>query len=199
MATQEQRSEETRTRLLDAAETSFALSGYDGTSVAAICQAAGVSKGAFYHHFASKQVLFLELLNRWLAATDPQRLMRSEDTASVPERLQSMTALLGPILATAGQQLPIYLEFWTRAARDPQVGQAMAEPYRRYRDYFASLIQAGITEGSFRSVDPEMGASVIVALAVGMLIQGLFDPQGADWAAVSEEGMKILQKGFKNR
>ena len=199
MTTQEQRSEETRTRLLEAAETLFAQAGYDGVSVAAICQTAGVSKGAFYHHFASKQVLFLQLLDRWLAETDPQRLMRGEDTTPVPERLQAMTTLLGPILTTAGQQLPIYLEFWTRAARDPQVGQAMAEPYRRYRDYFASMIQAGIAEGSLQPMNPETGASVIVALAVGMLIQGLFDPQGANWATISQEGMKILLKGFENR
>ena len=199
MSTQEQRSEETQTRLLDAAEASFAQSGYEATSVATICQAAGVSKGAFYHHFASKQVLFLELLDRWLAGTDPQLLMRSDDTAPVPDQLQSMIALLGPILMVAGQQLPIYLEFWTRAARDPQVWQAMAEPYRRYRDYFTSMINAGIAEGSLQPMDPETGASVIVALAVGLLIQGLFDPQGADWATVSEEGLKILLKGFEKR
>jgi len=197
MTTQEQRSEETRSRLLDAAEGAFAQSGYDGASVAAICQAAGVSKGAFYHHFASKQALFLALLDRWLDRIDPQLLVMSDDTSPVPDRLQSMTALLGPILMMAGRQLPIYLEFWNRAARDPEVWGAMAEPYRRYRDYFASLIEAGIVEGSLRPMNPETGASVVVALAVGLLIQGLFDPQGSDWATTSEEGMKILLKGLE--
>jgi AcrR family transcriptional regulator len=197
MTTQEQRSEETRSRLLDAAETSFAQSGYDGASVAAICQAAGVSKGAFYHHFDSKQALFLALLDRWLDRIDPQLLVMSDDTSPVPDRLQSMTALLGPILMMAGRQLPIYLEFWNRAARDPEVWGVMAEPYRRYRDYFASLIETGIAEGSLRPMNPETGASVVVALAVGLLIQGLFDPQGGDWAAISEEGMKILLKGLE--
>jgi AcrR family transcriptional regulator len=197
MTTQEQRSVETQTLLLDAAEALFAQSGYDATSVAAICQSAGVSKGAFYHHFAGKQALFLALLDRWLSEKDPQFLMRGNDQAPVPDQLQSMTALLGPILMAAGQQLPIYLEFWTRAARDQQVWQAMAEPYRRYRGYFTTMIEDGISEGSIQPMDPETGASVIVALAVGLLIQGLFDPVGADWAAVSEEGMKILLKGFE--
>lgn len=199
MTTQEQRSEETRKRLLDAAEAAFAQLGYDGASVAAICQAAGVSKGAFYHHFASKQALFLALLDRWLARIDPQLLARDDDATSVPDRLESMTALLGPILMMASRRLPIYLEFWTRAARDPEVWEAMAEPYGRYRDHFASLIEAGIDEGSLQPMDPQTGASVVVALAVGLLIQGLFDPQGGDWATISEEGMKILLKGFEKR
>ena len=64
------RSTETQERILSAAETAFASQGYDGTSVSAICEAAGVSKGAFYHHFDSKQAVFLQLLDRWLAGME---------------------------------------------------------------------------------------------------------------------------------
>ena len=58
----QQRSEETRTHILKAALDLFSKNGYDATSVANICQAAGVSKGAFYHHFASKHSVFQALL-----------------------------------------------------------------------------------------------------------------------------------------
>ncbi len=60
------RSEETRTHILEAALRRFANHGYSAASVDEICAEAGVSKGAFYHHFPSKQALFLELLNEWL-------------------------------------------------------------------------------------------------------------------------------------
>jgi TetR/AcrR family transcriptional repressor of nem operon len=45
----QQRSEETRASILDAAVRCFALSGYDAASVDDICEEAGVSKGAFWH------------------------------------------------------------------------------------------------------------------------------------------------------
>ena len=68
----QQRSEETRAHILQAALSLFSKNGYDATSVAEICRAAGVSKGAFYHHFASKQTVFQSLLEGWLAGLNTQ-------------------------------------------------------------------------------------------------------------------------------
>jgi AcrR family transcriptional regulator len=56
------RSVETRKRILTASLRLFAARGFNATGVAEICSACGVSKGAFYHHFASKQTVFLELM-----------------------------------------------------------------------------------------------------------------------------------------
>jgi TetR/AcrR family transcriptional repressor of nem operon len=50
-------SEATKTRLLDAARDVIRTKGYAATSVDDICTAAGVSKGSFFHHFASKEQL----------------------------------------------------------------------------------------------------------------------------------------------
>src|SRR5438874_7299411 len=71
---------ETRERLLRAAADVFAERGYDGTRVADIAAAAGVSNGALYAHFDSKAQLLVEALQahgrRLLAdllAADPDR------------------------------------------------------------------------------------------------------------------------------
>jgi AcrR family transcriptional regulator len=56
--TQQQRSEATVSELLAAARERFAKDGYAGTSLDAIAAAAGVTKGALYHHFAGKRDLF---------------------------------------------------------------------------------------------------------------------------------------------
>jgi TetR/AcrR family transcriptional regulator len=50
--------------ILDAAVQLFSECGYDGVSMRQIAEAAGVSKANIYHHFASKDVLYLAILNR---------------------------------------------------------------------------------------------------------------------------------------
>ena len=57
-------SEATRAALLDEATTQFAEHGYVGTSLEDIASASQVTRGAVYHHFASKQALFEAVLNR---------------------------------------------------------------------------------------------------------------------------------------
>ena len=50
-----------RSRVLEAAVDLFVDQGYDGTSVAQVIAKAGVAKGGFYHHFASKEQLLYEV------------------------------------------------------------------------------------------------------------------------------------------
>ncbi len=193
----EQRSEETRNRILNAAESCFAQSGYDGTSVAQICETAGVSKGALYHHFSSKQAIFLELLTRWLGAMDFQMADLGGDPTNVPGRLLSMSAIIGTVLRVPKDQLLIYLEFVNKAVRDPQVWGTTIEPYHRYQELISGLIEAGVSEGSLRPVQPKTAAQVVIALALGLLMQGFLDPEGADWDQVTNDGFNILLNGLQ--
>jgi AcrR family transcriptional regulator len=191
----QQRGEETRASILDAAVRRFAIAGYNAASVDEICAEAGVSKGAFYHHFPTKQAVFLALLDGWLKTVDSG--LQAIRQPTVPETFIQMSQLLPAIFAAADDRLPMFLEFWTQASRDETVWAATIAPYRHYRQIFEDLIRDGITEGSLKAdVDAESAAQVVLSLAVGLFLQGILDPQGADWPKVAEQSMHILMNGL---
>ncbi|MGE5222235.1 MAG: TetR/AcrR family transcriptional regulator [Omnitrophica WOR_2 bacterium] len=195
----QQRSEETRTHILEAALQLFSQHGYDATGIAEVCQAAGVSKGAFYHHFPSKLALFLQLLQNWLIEINRQLAVVQDGAQDIPQTLFQMAGKMQWVFQEAQGKLPLFLEFWLQASRDPQIRAAVNKPYRQYHEYFAGLIQQGIDEGSLKPVDPQAAARILVALATGLLLQGLLDPDGADWGAVTQESIQLFIAGMQRR
>lgn len=195
----QKRSEETRAKILQAASQLFSCSGFDATGVAEICQLAGVSKGAFYHHFATKQAVFVALLDNWLGGLDARLGQLFAQADNVPSGLVAMASISREVFETAQGQLPLFLEYWRESSHDPRVWNATIEPYRHYTDLFAGLVRRGTEEGSFDEVDPQTTARVIVALALGVILQGVMDPGGAAWNDVTRAGVQIIMRGIGKR
>jgi AcrR family transcriptional regulator len=193
----QQRSEETRSRILESAIKLFSKRGYNKASVDDICAEAGISKGAFYHHFESKQALFLALLDGWLQTIDNAIEASRDKTA--PETFMQMTEAFPYIFETAGEGLPMFLEFWLQASRDPKIWEASIAPYRRYHKYFTSLIKKGVEEGSFVEVDPELASRLIVSTAMGLFLQSMLDPKGAKWEKVARDSTNLLVNSLLNK
>ena len=195
----QQRSEETRHRILEAATHLFSKTGYDATGVAEICQTAGVSKGAFYHHFPTKQAVFMELLNSYLNGIETGFSLMRQQSHDIPQAIIQMAELAGSLFQNADIHLPIFLEFWTQANHDPQIWETAIAPYRRYQSYFSEMIQEGINEGSLNPIDAQLAGRVLVSLALGMLMQSLFDPQITDWPTEARGNMQLLMNGIARR
>lgn len=142
-------------RVLHAAVELFARQGYDGTSVAQVISQAGVAKGGFYHHFASKEALLYEvygdLITRQLAAMDAV-LARHLPPAEV------LRALIGDLVESTAASAQQALVFWREQHK---LGDERTEQYRqarrRYHDTVTRIIREGQAAGSFASVaSPEM-------------------------------------------
>src|SRR5688572_32336492 len=80
----------TRDRLIDAARDLFGQHGYDGTSIEAILRAAGIQRGALYHHFDSKRAVFDAVLDRVIADLAAQ--VAAAARAAAPDPAASLRA-----------------------------------------------------------------------------------------------------------
>ena len=190
------RSEETKAHILDAALDCFSERGYDATGVAEICQRAGVSKGAFYYHFASKQALFVALLEQWLAALDREMARLAPPSATTVENLRAMVGLLQQVFRDASGRLPMFLEFWRQAARDEVIWQATMAPFERYQGLLAAVIEQGIADGSMQPCDSREAARALLSMAVGMVLQSALDSTGNNWEGSAQAGVDLLLHGL---
>ncbi len=191
------RSEQTQNRIMQAALRLFAEQGYNAAGVAEICLAAGVSKGAFYHHFPGKNALFVALLETWLEELDQRLEAIANEPAAFPDMLMQMADMIGEVFNTYHSQIPMLFEFWMQASRDEEVWKATMAPFQRYQVYFNRLFTKGIEEGHIDLDDPQAGAQALVSLAVGHLLQGMLVPQATDWGAATKQSINLLLNGMK--
>ncbi len=193
------RGTETRNTILETALDLFSQNGYDTTSVAEICQHAQVSKGAFYHHFTSKQDLFLTLMDTWIDFVANMFQSAGEIAESVPEALEQIASIAGGLLETMESGFPILLEFWTQASRHPEVWKKAVAPYRRFLNYFTDLIQTGIDQGQFSAkINAEQSARALISVAMGLLLQAIFDPKDAHWHEITNSSIKMLINSMRS-
>jgi AcrR family transcriptional regulator len=98
-----ERAQTTRQRFLTVATRLFAERGYEGTSIEAILEEAGASRGSLYHHFPGKDALFEAVLTRLLEDTGQQTILAAEGASDSVAAMQ------------AGCRA------WVRLARDPVI------------------------------------------------------------------------------
>ena len=191
--------EETRNHIIESAILCFSESGYEKTGVAKICRVSGISKGAFYHHFPTKQALFLECLNHWLEGLDAQILNICELAPDVPAALTQIAAMVRQVLEAGQGKLPMFLAYLNQATLDKVIWEATISHYQRYQTIFAEIIKAGIDEGSLADIEPEFAAKTLVSLGVGLVLQGTLDSNNVDWGMVTENSIQHLLYGLLRR
>jgi AcrR family transcriptional regulator/ferredoxin len=155
---------ETRERLLRAAADVFARRGYDGTRVADIAAAAGVSNGAMYAHFPSKAELLVAALR-----AHGRRLL-ADAFATDPD--QSITDLL----VLAGRWLPrrhddrqqLLVEALVAGRRDEAVAGPMRDYVGERADWIATLVRVAQAAGELDpALSPNALAHFCLLLAMG--------------------------------
>lgn len=125
--TQEERSAETRARLLDATIASLVEVGYANTTTTAVCERAGVSRGAQVHHFPRKQDLVVAAVAHLAArrATELRRRAEALPAASGAARLDALLDLVTE--AFGGPLFDAALELWVAARTDAELHRSLLQ------------------------------------------------------------------------
>jgi AcrR family transcriptional regulator len=187
-------SAETRSRLLRAAADSFAARGYDGTRVADIAAAAGVSNGALYAHFGSKA----ELLVASLRAHGGRVL--ADLLAADPERP------VAELLLQVGRSLPrhrddrgyLAAEALVAARRDEDVAAPMRGYTSERAAWLAGLMLAGQAGGELDpALSPDALAHFCLLLSFGSLLltDELHTVNETEWSALLTRVVSALSPG----
>ncbi|MEU8319967.1 TetR/AcrR family transcriptional regulator [Nonomuraea sp. NPDC048881] len=137
--------EPVRQRLLAEATRLFAARGFEGTSVQEIVQAAGVTKGAMYHYFDSKDDLLHEIYAR-LLRMQMDRLTRIADgPGTVRERLHRAAADVVETTTANLDDSKIFFRSMHLLATEKQ--KTVRAERRRYHERFRDLVAEGQRTG----------------------------------------------------
>jgi AcrR family transcriptional regulator len=191
------RAERTRATIIDAAATAFGEHGYEGVSLSALVRATGVSKGAFYFHFPSKEELALAAF-----ATKQQTLLDRLVHDAAPagqtagERLVSMLRRRNALLAEDPS-----LACVIRLGNELNVRAARASTYTASHTVVIELIAAVIDEGQRRhefrtDLDPDVIARAIFGWVVGIDTLSYTTSDGTDLAEHGEQMLALLLHGL---
>ncbi|MCR4428628.1 MAG: TetR/AcrR family transcriptional regulator [Caldiserica bacterium] len=192
-----QKGEETRALLLNVSQNLFSRKGYEEVSVEEICRQAGVSKGGFYHHFSSKEELFLELLDRWLSKLDEELLNIESQAKTVEEAISLMTDFAGYVMEQAEGSYGILFEFWNKARNDEKIWKGAVSYFDRYRKFFRGILEKGIQKGEFPPFDLDLFSQMMVSLAVGVFLESALNPSERNWKSSLKEMIAIILSHFK--
>jgi AcrR family transcriptional regulator len=174
-----------RQRIVDAAWRRLATIGYHDTTVDNVCEEAGVSKGAFYGYFATKQDLFLALLDEETEALNGVAAELAEQDLSGAERVRRFVQAMLEVGDDPGR-VQLRADLWSELAADPIVRARFAETVERRRNVLREWITRSIDAGDL-GIDPRRAnalASILIAMADGLMLHRALDPRGFRWSNI---------------
>jgi AcrR family transcriptional regulator len=159
-----------RAQILAAALVCFGEKGLHTAKIDDIARGSGLSKGAIYFHFASKDDIFLELF-----AAFERELLAEWDRLPEGPALDTLKQI-GEITLTRIVGTRALLDLWTEFLRHPTSRERLGDAYRQARERIANTVRAGTRAKQLRRCDPEHVAGALTGLVEGLLVQAFADP-----------------------
>jgi AcrR family transcriptional regulator len=160
--------------LLDAAERVFSDRGYHATSIRDIAREAGFSIGGVYQFFASKDELYLRIVEgQWEYFFGLLDKARQAD--GFPKQLEALTEAMFQTFEERRGFFKLFLSERGRltAGFSGEIAVRVGQHTRRLREQVIILMRQGVEEGALRSGDPAMFASAYLGMAHNCIFEAL--------------------------
>ncbi|GAA4446812.1 ScbR family autoregulator-binding transcription factor [Actinokineospora soli] len=158
---QQQRAERTRTQILDAAAAVIDQHGFQGARLSGILAEAGVTKGAFYFHFSSKEELAHALIDEQFAIGGPDA-SAEPPSYGLQEVIDLSHLFVHALLTNVRVRASVRLTIETGVFTSPQPG-----PYLRWISVVRMHLQAARARGDLH---PELDPNVVAPWVTGSVI-----------------------------
>ena len=197
MVIQQKRSKQTYQKVLNAATQLFIKVGYHGASISDIADATGLTKGAIYFHFKSKEALVTAILD------DFERLYLDKMIAEVESNEGNALDKIKHYLRFTVNFFPRQLnlcfthlatELYARGKKPDQIEKI----YKRYSDFITKILEIGKEEGVFRSdIDTAILAYNLIGALEGNLIQWKFNTRRWRGSSFARSFIKFYLYGIQ--
>jgi AcrR family transcriptional regulator len=164
-----------------------------------IVQESGLSKGALYWYFDSKDAIILGLVERVFAAEigDAEALVAADGPAG--ERLLEFARVANREFRQFQSLMPVVYDLAALMVRKRSARDILSRYYQRYQHLLAQIVQQGVATGEFAPVDPDTAALMMISLFEGLGFIWFVNPQMVDWDALIELPMRTLLDGLRQR
>lgn len=176
------RSEMSTRRLLQAAVELIAERGYERTTLIAIGEKAGYSRGLVTGRFGSKDNLLWHLLERHFIQWSEERLDPELDALPAPAALEQVLERTRENVKNVPTHMrALYSILFESLVLVPEIRERVADMHRQHRATIERILLRGVEEGTIAdSVDASALAGVWVGAFRGIAFQWLLDPESFD-------------------
>jgi AcrR family transcriptional regulator len=168
-----------RQPILDTALDLFSDRGFNGTSVAELARLTGAAEGTIFHHFKSKDGLYIAVLEqvRDSFVVEVEKIRLEGRFESGLEKLEAVISLFLSLSETKSREFKLLFLGYSHklASVNPICREHLETIYDAFVEALAEAIALGIEDRTVRSVQPEQQAMLILAMLSGVVRFRAFD------------------------
>ncbi|MCW8130325.1 MAG: TetR/AcrR family transcriptional regulator [Planctomycetota bacterium] len=181
--------EQTREQIVQAARKLFTQRGYHNTSIYDLFELSGISKGAFYHHWKTKEDLAFTILEEMRKAYETRIFAVIETEGRARDQIERMLQTIVELNADPEWHYCKLLATWSSelGPNDGQLGAAIHEIRARWQTFWETLLRRAQDQNDLRSDLPARQLSFLVISAIcGVYLTGKQD-------GVCQEGPNAME------